>query len=462
MQVVIVRGAGLRVREKIAVCAGLVVAVILAMLQAPSLASSGPTTSFFSLAKKQWYHPTWSPDERYVAGVGVDGVLWVYDVRARTVRALTPRRTTSGLVHWLRDSSAVVAVVAESARRGATQQIQAVGLDGRSRVLSANLAEEPGNDSSSAFAMTSDDAELAFTSCAPNLTGLEDGGCAILLRNSATGVIDLLDVTEDQLQYMKWSKSGRWLAYGGNYEPLRVYDNVLKTTRRIPGDEFLAWSPSKADEYAVLRTTGMVGRGAFRTERFQLQVRSMTTQNTMCVSCTKKRKQANWLSLQDQHDSTAEWAGWSPNGRFVVFQSAATNLSNRDRDNLGVGKGGVADLYMKDLRTGELMFLTPDRKHRGSKDAPGESQQPAWSPDGRSIAFASWNERLVRRDSNGRLSDVFVRGVGSTASPRLASLDARGRQSPYGSCDGPRWSPSGKWLLMECDGVPKLKHWPSK
>lgn len=56
---------------------------------------------------------------------------------------------------------------------------------------------------------------------------------------------------------------------------------------------------------------------------------------------------------------------WAPNGRQIVFSGS---------------KGGISDLYLVDVETGAIRQLTNDRY---------ADIQPAFSPDGRSIVFAS-------------------------------------------------------------------------
>ena len=65
----------------------------------------------------------------------------------------------------------------------------------------------------------------------------------------------------------------------------------------------------------------------------------------------------------------------------------------------------------------------------------GLQQDPAWSPDGKALAFAS--------DRLGSL-DIWVQGLNDAEPTRVTSSAARDWQ--------PNWSPDGKWLVFRSDG----------
>lgn len=130
----------------------------------------------------------------------------------------------------------------------------------------------------------------------------------------------------------------------------------------------------------------------------------------------------------------------SSNGRFVAFNSKATNLVSDDTN-------GVADVFLHDLalRVTERVsvatyFYEADRQ---SAEIAGENEGLiAISENGRYIAFQSFAQNLVTDDFNA-VGDVFVRdrGLGTTV---RASVTAEG-------FDGDR--ESGRWgLAISEDG----------
>ncbi len=86
----------------------------------------------------------------------------------------------------------------------------------------------------------------------------------------------------------------------------------------------------------------------------------------------------------------------SDDGRFVVFQSKASNLVNDD-------KNGYFDIFLHDRQTGTTVRLSVP----SSGEANGHSYNPVISGDGRFIAFESLANNLVQNDTNNE-SDIFV------------------------------------------------------
>lgn len=120
----------------------------------------------------------------------------------------------------------------------------------------------------------------------------------------------------------------------------------------------------------------------------------------------------------------------SADGRWVVFESIASNLVTDDRN-------GVSDVFLADTLTGELRRLSVAAS---GVEGNGPSGRPSISCDGLYIAFESEASNLVPNDGNG-LSDVFVldrvSGARVRASQSVLGDDANGRSTgPSFSADG--------------------------
>ncbi len=122
----------------------------------------------------------------------------------------------------------------------------------------------------------------------------------------------------------------------------------------------------------------------------------------------------------------------SADGRYVAFQSGASNLVPEDTNDVG-------DIFVHDRQTGttELISLAEDGSQ--ANDASGE---PGISADGRWVVFSSIAANLVSGDTNGLL-DVFLhdRQTGRTTLVSAAvggGTGSRMSMEPVISADG-RW-----------------------
>ena len=133
----------------------------------------------------------------------------------------------------------------------------------------------------------------------------------------------------------------------------------------------------------------------------------------------------------------------SADGRFVAFSSFASNLVDSDTNN-------DRDVFVHDRATGTT--------ERVSVSSSGEqtdflySRAPSISADGRFVAFQSASRNLVAGDTNGK-SDIFVhdRATGTTERVSVSSSGAQG-SDPGGklgfgwSVNQCRWSLCGVYI----------------
>ena len=201
-----------------------------------------------------------------------------------------------------------------------------------------------------------------------------------------------------------------------------VHDNVTGTTTRVNlgrsgrqanGTSYES-SISASGRYVAFNSSAsnLVRRDTNRA--FDVFVYDRQTGKTTRVSVRSNGHQANRRSYTPSI---------SADGRYVAFDSEATNLVRGDTN-------GVADVFVRDRQTGKTtrVSLRSDG-HQANRD----NSAPSISADGRYVAFYSKASNLVRGDTNDKW-DAFVhdRRTGKT---RRVSVSSNGTQG-----NGQTWS----------------------
>ncbi len=88
----------------------------------------------------------------------------------------------------------------------------------------------------------------------------------------------------------------------------------------------------------------------------------------------------------------------TPDGRFVVFASLASNLVENDTN-------GASDIFVRDRLLGTTMLVSLNRAGTGPGNS--ASSKPVLGPDGRTVVFQSFASDLIAGDYNDK-RDVFV------------------------------------------------------
>src|SRR6266545_4385996 len=122
------------------------------------------------------------------------------------------------------------------------------------------------------------------------------------------------------------------------------------------------------------------------------------------TSPTAHAAQAETLLASKPDSSSSGANNWSRraaisgNGRYVAFESYASNLTTTD------GNGQTPDIFVRDLTTNHTVLVsvaTDDTQYAA------QSLMPAISYDGRYVAFVS-QATLESPDTNG-YNDIYVR-----------------------------------------------------
>lgn len=231
---------------------------------------------------------------------------------------------------------------------------------------------------------------------------------------------------------MAFGSSSSNFAPGDNNQDLDIFvhDRVLATTTWISTDptgiRSDGWAPSiSADGQFV----------AFQTwARFAPSDRTAVdiyVQDRLTGSLTHVSVDSSGAGGNDE----STYPSISGDGRFVAFESLATNL-------VGDDTYFFRDVFVHDIQTGATVRASVDS---GGLQAEGESGGASMSADGRFVAFWSDADNLVPGDTGG--TDIFVRDLQGGTISRV-SVDSSGAEANAYSL-GPSISRDGRFVAFE-------------
>ena len=128
--------------------------------------------------------------------------------------------------------------------------------------------------------------------------------------------------------------------------------------------------------------------------------------------------------------------GISTNGRYLLFESAASNLIPGDTND-------ASDIFVRDLSAGTTLLVSAVAD--GSVGN-GPSRDASITPDGRFVVFVSAASNLVPGDTNG-IEDVFIRDL-QEGKTTLVSVGAESAGFPPSSSESPVVTPDGRYVAF--------------
>jgi Tol biopolymer transport system component len=158
-------------------------------------------------------------------------------------------------------------------------------------------------------------------------------------------------------------------------------------------------------------------------------VKDLQSGSIECISTNATGAQANYSSSN---------AAFSNEGRYLVFESDATNLVTGDTNSR-------RDIFVKDVQTGAILRVSTDAVGAQGNQS---SSNASFSVDGRYVVFESQASNLVLNDGNG-VTDLFVKDLQS-GEIRNISIDAAGVQGDRGSGAG-SFSADGRYVVFQSD-----------
>ncbi len=240
---------------------------------------------------------------------------------------------------------------------------------------SSSMGSVIGNSTSQFPSISADGRYVAFISVADNLVAGDANGTAdAFVKDTLTGETTLVSTRSDGTQgngsckRVSISADGTYVAFGS------------LSSNLVAGD-----------------TNGT----------YDVFIKNRTTGDIVLASTSTAGVQGN---------GSSDYAVLSPDGRYLAFCSAASNLVDGDTN-------GTWDSFVKDLQTGTTTLVSTST---AGEIGNGYSWCPTISDDGRYVAFASLADNLVPDDSNDTW-DVFVKDL-QTGQVTLASANIAGVQ----------------------------------
>jgi Tol biopolymer transport system component len=232
---------------------------------------------------------------------------------------------------------------------------------------------------------------VAFRSFASNLAGGFNGQWHIYVKNLTTGAVTRVSTTQAGAA-----------ANGFSYNPVFSPDG-------------------KSIAFESDATNLVTGDDGLHRDIF---VKDLTTGKVVRISANGNKG--------GNGDSTNP--AFSPDSSKIAFDSMASNLVKRDTN-------GFRDVFVRTLASGTLERVSTNANNKQANAASGN---PVFSPDGAKVAF--WcNAPLVKGDSN-VAADIFVKTLSSGAVIRVSN-NGNGKVGNTVSFN-PAFSPNGKSIAF--------------
>jgi Tol biopolymer transport system component len=280
--------------------------------------------------------------------------------------------------------------------------------------VSVSSAAAQGNDHSYAPSISADGRYVAFYSHATNLVpGDTNATHDVFVHDRQTAATTRVSVSSAGAQANggsdkpSISADGRYVAFESQAsnlvagdtnatEDVFVHDRQTGTTTRVSvssagaqGDGHSNAPSISADGRYVAFHSGATNLVPTDTNNwYDVFVHDRQSGTTTRVSVSSAGGQGN---------GTSRWASISADGRYVAFNSSASNLVPGDTND-------AYDVFVHDRQMGSTTRVSVSS---AGAEGNGESEVPSISADGRYVGFESTAANLVPGDTNGYY-DVFV------------------------------------------------------
>lgn len=331
--------------------------------------------------------------------------------------------------------------------------------------VSVDSAGVQGNNNSSNPAISADGRYVAFESFASNLVaGDTNGSRDVFVHDRQTGTTTRVSVDSSGNQGNSDSSDsvisgdGRYVAFRSSAsnlvagdtnssDDIFVYDIQTGATTRVSVDSSGNQGNGDSDDPAIS------GDGRYVAfESFADNLVTGDTNNGGDIFVHDRGTGATTIASVDSSGNPNDWAAARPSisgdGRYVAFQSNATNLVTGDTN-------AMTDIFVRDR---QAILTTRVSISTNSTESNNGCWDPSISGDGSKVVFWSSATNLALNDTNNS-PDVFMREGGAT---KWVSNLSNGDNYSYNSSisrDGGYvafWSAATNLVAGDTNGIPDI------
>lgn len=278
--------------------------------------------------------------------------------------------------------------------------------NGVARMVSASVDGRPGNAPSQQPALSGNGRHLAFTSLASNLHQND-------VASPTEPSIFVKDLRSGAVKLVSYGASTS-LSNGASRQPSLTDDGLLVVFSTLATNLTLPSESTGHEQVFMIRDTSFG------------EVRRYLSRNPQ-------------TGMLGNGPSTS--AQVTPDGRYGVFESTASNLVPGDNN-------GVSDIFRFEINSGVEIDLQRVSVSALGLEGNGPSRNPSISDDGQTISFETDATNLVAFDRNDE-SDVVVKWMGDGSVVRLAAtFDG---SEPAGASVQPQLAGDGSALVFVSD-----------
>ena len=240
----------------------------------------------------------------------------------------------------------------------------------------------------------------------------------------------------------QFSADGRYVVFESNHATLgsTVSPNIFLLDRQTGNVERISRGltgalPTSSSQFATVSDDG-------RYVAFQSSATNMASTDTAVNTdvylfdrVTLVTKHVSLGLANAQSNGESRFPKISANGQFLVFESTSSNLVTADNNN-------ASDIFLYSVGSGSLSLVS---KSSVGVQGAAESSSPSISADGSIVTFASSATNLVSPDTN-NVRDIFVHTIATGITQRISN-SATGIQGNQSS-EAPTISGNGRYVAF--------------